>query len=326
MQSTMDVSSSSTSKTQSLGIAAEALVFFCRHYPLQKGRSRLIRLVDQVLPKGSYNVTAKMRHTGANLCVPRADWLSLHMFTFGDYEQDIIDLLQAAMRKGKAEMPVLVDIGANLGSITVSTMLGVKGRAIAFEPVPSLTVLFEENKTRNGLKDRITLNSVAVGAADGEISFYFNPEQLAYSGSSPLEGSTEIKVPVHKLSSIISKEDWLATAVMKVDVEGFENDVFNGAAELFALHRPPIVFEMNGEALEGRGMSPKFLVDILRGFGYTTFHAIDTCLYPPENGTYAVSNLLATTAEHADLVKTYGYDASFKAKARNMMPVAPLHI
>ncbi|TLD68422.1 FkbM family methyltransferase [Phragmitibacter flavus] len=309
-----------------LGVVADALLFFCRRYPWEKGRSRLVRLVDQLLPKGAYLVTAMMKQSGARLRVPRADWLSLHMFTFGDYEQDIVRFLKLAMQRPCAGRPVLVDVGANLGWITVSTLMGTEGEAIAFEPVPELKGWFEENQKLNGLEKRVRLHPVAVGEEDGEISFFFHPEQLAYSGGQPLPGSTEIKVPVHRLSSLISETQWQNAAVVKVDVEGFEREVFRGAKALFAMRRPPLVFEVNRPALEERGIRPSELVEPLREAGYTKFYSMEHCLYPPENGAFRVSNVFAGTDEHQDLIDAYGYDPEFKLRARRLMPVAPLEL
>jgi len=113
---------------------------------------------------------------------------------------------------------------------------------------------------------------------------------------------------------------------MKVDVEGFEKEVFSGASGLFAIHRLPVVFEVNQSALSERSMAPSEVADVLRTAGYTEFHALEERLFPPQNGVYPIANVLAVTPEDAPLVRAYGFSERFAARARKFLAVKPLRL
>ena len=64
---------------------------------------------------------------------------------------------------------------------------------------------------------------------------------------------------------------------MKVDVEGFERDVFLGGERVLSADDAPIVaFEINSECLLRRGLRRLDVVGTLRELGYTDFFSFST--------------------------------------------------
>jgi hypothetical protein len=141
-----------------------------------------------------------------------------------------------------------------------------------------------------------------------------------------LESALPIQVPVKTLDNVVLKDEWANAAIVKIDVEGFEKEVILGSLTLFSCALIPIVLEINQQALNERGSSPKDVIAVLRAAGYTKFHAVEETLYPPSNGVYNICNILATTEAHGDLLKLYGVDESWAPRPRPYYPVQPLEI
>lgn len=284
----------------------------------------MIWFMDSLLPAGAYPMEARLAGGPVRIRCDRGDLLSLRLFIFGEDEPHLYKLLTLAVARSVEKPPLFVDIGANLGtmSIRLSRYLGCE--SVCFEPQPGLARLLTENAVRNSVANRIRVHQIALADEAGETPFFINPEHLGESSIREIAHSQKIVVPVRRLDAVLAAEDWKRAAIVKVDVEGFEREVFLGASGLFAIHRPPIVFEINQQALSERNVMPGEVANALRVVGYTEFHALEECLFPPQNGVYPIANILAVTPEHAALVNGYGFSARFSARSRKFLSVSPL--
>jgi FkbM family methyltransferase len=251
--------------------------------------------------------------------------MSVHLYSFGDYEQEVVDLLYLAVVRSKHKNPILVDVGANLGTMSLPLAMKLRCQTISIEPQPLLNGLLKENSAANGVGHLVRVVGKAAGSAPGKSSFSIDPTHLATAGLGGMVSGDAIEVEVERLDRIVSEEEWLRTAILKVDVEGFERDVFAGAGELLAKRQPPIVFEVNLPALAGLGMTETDVAAPLRAVGYTRFYALEKVLYPPENGVHQPANILAITEDDVELAKAYGFSEHFAPKRRKFIPFAPLH-
>ncbi|MDU8913525.1 FkbM family methyltransferase [Aestuariicoccus sp. MJ-SS9] len=122
-----------------------------------------------------------------------------------------------------------VDIGANVGSYTVlaSKVCGV--RTIAVEPDPDTAKALRRNIEVNGIEDRVRVVEAALGATAGTVSFTVGRDTV---NRVALAGDENVReVPVRTLDGILDGE---VPRVIKIDVEGFEAEVFRGASATLA--------------------------------------------------------------------------------------------
>ena len=128
---------------------------------------------------------------------------------------------------------VFVDVGSHIGSV-VAAVLAVNPSATvhAIEAVPEKA---ESIRTRF---PRVTVHACAVGAQDGSVSFYVDPLRPGYSSLEAKEGRQKIEIPMRRLDDIVPRAH-----VVKIDVEGHELAVLEGATRLVAECRPIITFE-----------------------------------------------------------------------------------
>jgi FkbM family methyltransferase len=134
-----------------------------------------------------------------------------------------------------------VDVGANIGYYTVllakkvKTVMGVEPEEKTFEIL---------TKNSSGLKN-VRLVRAAVGSKDGAIDLEVSKENYGdhkISSKYKVESLKLIeKVKIRKLNNLVKEQ----VDLMKIDVQGWESEVIEGAKELIKKNRPTIFFELS---------------------------------------------------------------------------------
>ncbi|HEX5412935.1 MAG TPA: FkbM family methyltransferase [Terriglobia bacterium] len=145
------------------------------------------------------------------------------------------------------------DVGAHIGvySLVASRLVGPKGRVVAFEPDPLNAQLMREHAARNGLSN-ITVAQMAVWRSEGDVSFRRGGDQpmgkssrrgsVVDSGLAMDSGET---ISVQAVSLDAFAADNHSPAVIKIDVEGAECEVLDGATGLLASAKPTLICEVH---------------------------------------------------------------------------------
>lgn len=138
-----------------------------------------------------------------------------------------------------------VDVGANVGVYTLLAA-GVAGaNAVSFEPIPSTFAKLSRNVAYNVLTDRVDLRNLGVGDKEETLVFTNNLDATNHvvSDENELAGATT-KVPVDTLDHLLTGKK---ANFLKIDVEGFEANVINGApGTLGSPDLKVIIMETNG--------------------------------------------------------------------------------
>jgi FkbM family methyltransferase len=122
---------------------------------------------------------------------------------------------------------VVVDAGANIGAFTLRCASRYRGVSIqAYEPNPAARDVLRRNVTANGLGGRVTIWPEALGRTDGAIHFQVAGASL--EGGVAAAGDS-IEIPSVSLETVVARAGG-AVALLKIDVEGAEADVFEGGA------------------------------------------------------------------------------------------------
>ncbi len=139
---------------------------------------------------------------------------------------------------------VVVDVGANAGvfAIVAASWIGPTGRLVAIEPNPAAIVRLRANLRQNGLEGRSTVIEAALSDHAGRATLYVGSNSVIGT-LSPSRDSREagIDIRLGTLDDIATNLDLAAVDLLKVDVEGFETEVLDGAAGVLgACHRAVI--------------------------------------------------------------------------------------
>lgn len=170
------------------------------------------------------------------------DWVAALTFLGHDIDEK---QSYAAILQSRAKPAVFLDIGGNYGTHSLLMMShGVK--AFYFEPNPTCHGYFEAASARNGFKPQI--EPIALGAAPGSITLRY-PRNETWLGSTNAAVADALKgdmvtheVPMRTLDSYCAAIP-PGGIVLKIDAEGSEMAIFDGARELLATRRPIILLE-----------------------------------------------------------------------------------
>lgn len=155
------------------------------------------------------------------------------------------------------EQSVVLDIGANTGYYSLlACAVSPTVEVHAFEPVPGIKNILENNFKINGLYgDRAWVNDCAVADTSGTAEFYLPAADhgLVETSASLNKGFREkhsetLEVTVTTVDEYADKHQLGSVDVIKVDVESMEHIVLEGAKETFRRFRPVIFIEVLQDA------------------------------------------------------------------------------
>ena len=173
---------------------------------------------------------------------------------------------------------VAIDAGANHGFVSgiLSTLTGATGRVYSFEPSPvtyaRLLTVIDANHYTN-----ISPYNMACGSVEGRMTLYCSENHSGHSTLRPevsLDKAARKGQSAHKVNvQIVKLDDFLGPKLkrldfMKLDVEGFEDEVLAGAVGLLREFKPVIYIELCQQFLK----SSHRAVSLLRGYGYAFDH------------------------------------------------------
>src|SRR5438445_8814440 len=146
-----------------------------------------------------------------------------------------------------AQGDVVVDVGANIG-LTTLLFAELAARVLSFEASPSTYGLLEQNVAGAGLPGVILVNK-ALGSHNktSEITFAPNNRSGGFV-SDQIKASddhvTEV-IDVRRLDDLFPEFGLDRLDFLKLDVEGYEKFVIEGAKETIARNKPVVVLELN---------------------------------------------------------------------------------
>ena len=160
---------------------------------------------------------------------------------------------------------VAIDIGGNLGEwMAPLAAAGSEGRVYAFEPVPVLADALAKTARLNGHGATVEIVRVAVADATGEARFNMT---MAAGGDGALSGLSSgggETVPTITLDDFMAERGLDRLDLIKIDVEGAERRVLEGARRTLETCKPRLVFESGHESAGDRAA----IADLLDGAGY----------------------------------------------------------
>ncbi|HNE50584.1 MAG TPA: FkbM family methyltransferase [Chitinophagales bacterium] len=168
---------------------------------------------------------------------------------------------------------ICFDVGANIGETTLNfAKLATEGKIYSFEPVPFLYNRLKTNINLNTFNN-IELHNLAL--SDREEELYFeNPKNSNSAGISMHKEYTTTANVVHSttIDAFIFQNNISKIDFIKIDVEGFEHYVINGARNTLLQHKPLLFIEIDNRYLKTKNTSEKIILTLLASeFGYTLY-------------------------------------------------------
>jgi len=186
---------------------------------------------------------------------------------------------------------LFVDVGANAGSYTVLACAARGARGICVEPVPSTFERLLGNLRLNGLPSRVEALNIGLADREGELRFSTSENAMNHVLADAESGAGAVRVPVRTLDAVLAGR---APALIKIDVEGFETRVLQGAA--VCLRQPglhSVIMELNGSGAR-YGFDEARILALMRehGFATYTYEPYARCLRSLEGKNHASGNTI----------------------------------
>ena len=219
------------------------------------------------------------------------DMISRQLRTGQYWESTTLEILKNFLLN--LESPVFIDIGANIGSITIPIGKFIQkknGKVISFEAQRGVYYQLCGNIFSNQLIQTCTAHHIAIGNIDSSIQV----PQLDLSVEANV-GSLSLDADIRRQQNTLSTKpeifenvrlvkidslDLPAASMIKIDVEGLELEVLQGAQKYIeSSNYPPLFFEIWGdymkELIPKREQLMSFIKDTL---GYQTTILGELCI------------------------------------------------
>jgi FkbM family methyltransferase len=195
------------------------------------------------------------------------------------------------LRRSLMQSNIVIDVGANVGhvSLLLADLVGARN-IVAFEPAPRAFGRLTENWILNNFPTDKLFN-MAVGASPGAVFIESDehPTTTLQVSEEPA-GARSIRVPLVRLDDYRHEWKGYAVGLLKVDVEGYEPAVFEGAIGVLAEDRPRLImFESLSGSIDSR------IASILTAHRYAVFQLDESGV--PDFSRSSAQNLFAVPAE-----------------------------
>ena len=215
---------------------------------------------------------AKRKSLNANypeIAAYTRDYIGTDIALYGYWEIDSLKTLEILCKRYSLR-DTFIDIGANIGAYSLG--LGKTfSNIIAFEPDPETHSLLSHNLKFN-LDCAYSSNQLALG--NREYNTKLRVTKSNRGGASLMYNDHEcdeiVKVKVETLDNFLERgqvdQETQNIDLIKIDVEGFESDVIQGAVNTIKYQQPIVAFEWSTQSLENHGHTK-----ILEDLGYKFF-------------------------------------------------------
>lgn len=220
-----------------------------------------IPAVGRVQVRASHSTVVLLESDGTDSLASSLYWNGLQAF-----EPETVDLYMRLLRQAS----IVLDVGAYTGLYTLLAAVECRDRTVhAFEAVPQTFEALMRNIEANSL-DNVNPVWGAVANLDGETQLH-----IPHSTTLPFSASTKpgfrkaresVAVPALKIDTYVEANGVPSVDLIKIDTEGTEHEVLQGARTVLERDRPLIVCEVL------KGQTEDLLHPILDDTAYRYFH------------------------------------------------------
>lgn len=196
---------------------------------------------------------------GRHFRIPRADPMYAQIVAFGAYEPIETAAVTSLLRAGD----FAIDVGANHGwfSLLIASIVGPDGKTWAIEPVQAMVDALRRNLASNPSLS-VEVHPLALGVAEGTLEMHVFDDLPHGHASAATLGHDDFsthRCAVRPLDQLLAGDR--PVTLVKVDVEGSELAVLEGASETIASPTPPMwLLEVNRVTAQAFGYEPAALL------------------------------------------------------------------
>jgi FkbM family methyltransferase len=214
---------------------------------------------------------------------PNDNAVSSSIINNWQYEWYMFDFLtkNLIVTEGKT----IIDVGANNGNFAVdfAHLVGNKGQVHSFEPQRIIYYQLCTNVFLNGLTN-VYCHNVAIGNTTKIVmiekpNYFEKNEGVNFGAAEIVENDGELVE-----CRILDHYDFEDVVFIKIDVQGYEPFVIDGAINTINKHRPYLFVEFEDHLLKKQGLSEDELKSKIESLGYIIKQFQEGIPYQTESG------------------------------------------
>lgn len=226
---------------------------------------------------------------GINYEVDLSEGINLSLFLFGSYQNHVTKSELLSIPKDGT----IIDVGANFGLMTLPfAQMVPQGKVYSFEPTHYALERLKRNISLNpelakrievtnsfvsvNTKETTDMKAFASWKVNNEKSDNLHPTHWGAVKST--EGVGSITLTDFCKNRNLSRVDFI-----KIDTDGHEYEVLQGANEAIAKYRPQIIFEIGIYIMTGKGIDFSFYTTYFEKLGYKLYNAKTGTMITLEN-------------------------------------------
>lgn len=235
-------------------LSARLVQFWCRRAPVQRGKLRLVRwAANRCLAEGARLQTTQL-DCGMEIECDLSRLIQQQLFFTGTYHTERQQLADWCRQACSSQ--VILDVGANVGIYSIEAKAASPtAQVVAFEPTPQWAAHLRDTIARNAI-DGLEVLEVAAGSAPGRAILQScngspaqgHPTNEGMNFITPnLNGAQGFAVQLTSLDHEAHARGWQRIDLVKIDVQGHEPAVLEGARDLLQRQAIGCLFiEING--------------------------------------------------------------------------------
>jgi FkbM family methyltransferase len=176
----------------------------------------------------------------------RVNWALHKTYVFGTYEPGVVQGLEELIQPGWTA----VDVGANIGYFTLlmANRVGPQGKVIAFEPLTENFRILKENVKMNGHANVVAENLALMSRTERIELRSATPGAITWVASVKIDQNFAVEsqsVEAVTLDEYVQTKGIAKVDFLKIDVEGAEASVLEGATNVLNRDKPILLIEMH---------------------------------------------------------------------------------
>lgn len=184
-------------------------------------------------------------------------------YYYGLMEPNEMGFLLHMLRPGD----LFLDVGANIGSYTVLSSAVVGAKTVSIEPIQDTFQSLKKNVLLNDIVERVDLNNIGLSNKPGVLRFTAGGDAINHVVRDG-EVADSVEIPVLTVDAVMEGR---TPALIKIDVEGFELKVLEGARETISRKEVCAIIAETNDLNAYYGASNESIVEFLYAFGFRKF-------------------------------------------------------
>ncbi len=231
--------------------------------------AKVLYLITKLFYKNDIQIIIR---NGIKFEVDLREGIDLHLFIFGSFQKHVYENKYIKLQENN----VVFDVGANFGLMTLLFTSKVKdGHVHSFEPTDYALKKFHRNIELNpDLKSKITINHMFVSSSSkksANIDAYSSWPVTGSQNKHKIHGGVlqeTLNIPSITIDDYCEQNQINKLDFIKIDTDGHELDVLNGAKESIHNFKPQIIFELGIYVMDERGINFEEYSDFFENVNY----------------------------------------------------------